>query len=38
VHASGKPFEAKINAGVISHPEDGLAGWVIMIEELPSGV
>jgi PAS domain S-box-containing protein len=37
VHASGKPFEAKINAGVISHAEDGSTGWVIMIEELPSG-
>jgi hypothetical protein len=37
VRASGKPFEAKINAGVISQVEDGLMGWVIMIEELPSG-
>ncbi len=35
VRASGRPFEAKINAGVISHVEDGLTGWVIMIEELP---
>ena len=34
LRASGKPFEAKINAGVISHLEDRLTGWVIMIEEL----
>jgi len=34
VRASGRPFEAKINASVISQLEDGLAGWVIMIEEL----
>jgi PAS domain S-box-containing protein len=37
VHASGKPFEARVNAGVISLVEDGSTGWVIMIEELPSG-
>jgi hypothetical protein len=37
VRANGKPFEAKINAGVISHVEDGSTGWVIMIEEIPSG-
>ena len=35
LRASGRPFEAKINAGVISQVEDGLTGWVIMIEELP---
>jgi PAS domain S-box-containing protein len=34
VRADGELFRAKINAAVISEPEDGLIGWVIMIEEI----
>jgi PAS domain S-box-containing protein len=34
VRADGERFRAKINAAVISEPEDGLIGWVIMIEEI----
>ena len=34
VRADGERFRGKINAAVISEPEDGLIGWVIMIEEI----